>query len=87
MKVGAYVHENFDTMSGISFLPMSEHTYEQAPYQDVGKKQYQDAKQYMEQKTGSIDWSKLSDYEQEDNTHGSQTLNCTGDVCEVVDIL
>ena len=34
----------------------------------------------------AIDWSKLSRYEKEDTTSSSQTLACTGDVCEVVDI-
>ena len=63
---------------------MTEHSYQQAPYQDCDKETYEKARDNM---PASIDWSKLSEYEQEDNTHGSQTLNCSGDVCEVVDIL
>ena len=84
MRVGSYVYDNFDVMSGVSFLPMTEHSYQQAPYQDCDKETYEKARDNM---PASIDWSKLSEYEQEDNTHGSQTLNCSGDVCEVVDIL
>ena len=84
MRVGSYVYDNFDVMSGVSFLPMTEHSYQQAPYQDCDKETYEKARDNM---PASIDWSKLSEYEQEDNTHGSQTLNCSGDVCEVVDFL
>jgi ribonucleoside-diphosphate reductase alpha chain len=70
-------------MSGVSFLPYSEHTYQQAPYQEVGMNDYKTLLSLMPK---SIDWSKLSSYEEEDTTKSSQTLACTGDVCEVVDI-
>ena len=82
-EVGAFVYKNFDEMSGVSFLPYNEHTYQQAPYQDVGKSDYNMLKSIMPKR---IDWSKLSDYEQEDNTAGSQTLACSGDSCEIVDL-
>jgi len=84
MEVGAFVYDNFDTMSGVSFLPMSEHIYEQAPYQDCTKKEYEALLKRMPKK---IDWKGLSEFEREDNTISSQTLNCTGDVCEVVDLV
>ena len=84
MEVGAFVYDNFDTMSGVSFLPMSEHIYEQAPYQDCTKKEYEELLKRMPKK---IDWKGLSEFEREDNTISSQTLNCTGDVCEVVDLV
>jgi len=83
LKVGAWVYDNFDICSGVSFLPHSDHTYAQAPYQDCDKKVYTDALKAMPK---SIDWSKLSDYEKEDNTAGTQTLACSGDSCEVVDL-
>jgi len=83
LKVGAWVYDNFDICSGVSFLPHSDHTYAQAPYQDCDKKVYTDAMKAMPK---SIDWSKLSDYEKEDNTAGTQTLACSGDSCEVVDL-
>ena len=84
MEVGAYVHKNFSHMSGISFLPMSEHTYKQAPYQDSTRAEYESLLKKMPE---NIDWHTLSEYEEDDNTHGSQTLNCTGDVCEIVDLV
>ena len=84
MKVGAFVYDNFDTMSGVSFLPMSEHIYEQAPYQDCTKKEYEALLKRMPK---DVDWRGLSKYEREDNTISSQSLNCTGDVCEVVDLV
>ena len=83
LKVGAWVYDNFDICSGVSFLPHSDHTYAQAPYQDCDKKVYTDALKAMPK---SIDWSKLSEYEKEDNTAGTQTLACSGDSCEVVDL-
>ena len=82
-EVGAFVYKHFDEMSGVSFLPHSDHTYQQAPYQEVGKSDYNMLLSVMPDK---IDWSKLSDYEKEDNTKGAQTLACSGDVCEIVDL-
>ena len=82
-EVGAFVYEHFDEMSGVSFLPFNEHTYQQAPYQDCGKSEYDMLKSVMPER---IDWSKLSEYESEDNTAGSQTLACSGDSCEIVDL-
>ena len=84
MEVGAYVYNNFNLMSGISFLPMTEHTYKQAPYQDCDKETYDELLSKMPK---DVDWKLLAEFEAEDNTHGSQTLNCSGDVCEVVDIV
>ena len=84
MEVGAFVYKHFDEMSGVSFLPHSDHTYQQAPYQDCTKDDYKKLSAIMPK---SIDWSKLSEYEQEDNTVAMQTMACTGDVCEMVDIV
>jgi len=83
MEVGAFVYKNFDEMSGVSFLPHSDHTYQQAPYQDATKSDYEMLLSVMPK---SIDWSKLAEYEQEDNTASSQTFACSGDVCEIVDL-
>jgi ribonucleoside-diphosphate reductase alpha chain len=82
-EVGAFVYEHFDEMSGVSFLPYNEHTYQQAPYQEIDKEEYKNLLSTMPK---SIDWSRLSEYEKEDTTSSSQTFACTGDVCEVVDI-
>jgi ribonucleoside-diphosphate reductase alpha chain len=70
-------------MSGVSFLPYNEHTYQQAPYQEVGKSDYEQLLSLMPE---AIDWSKLSEYEKEDTTKSSQTFACTGEVCEMVDL-
>jgi len=99
--VGAFVYKHFDEMSGVSFLPHTEHTYQQAPYQETFKdkpvtgRRREDDKEYvitpsyesvLSQMPKAIDWSLLADYEQEDNTSGSQTMACTGDSCEIVDL-
>ena len=84
MEVGAWVYENFDVASGVSFLPHSDHTYQQAPYQDIEPDEYYDWQQsYSHVK---IDWNKLTEFEKEDNTSGSRELACTAGVCEVVDL-
>ena len=83
MEVGAWLYDNFDIASGVSFLPFSDHTYQQAPYQDI------EAEDYLEwngRVPSSLDWAKFSLYEKEDNTTGSRELACTADACEVVDL-
>lgn len=84
MDVGAWVYENFEVASGVSFLPHNDHTYQQAPYQDI------EADDYLEWQSVygnlEIDWQALSEYEKEDNTSGSRELACTAGVCEVVDL-
>ena len=84
LEVGAFVYKHFDEMSGVSFLPFNEHTYQQAPYQDCDEATYQEMLDKMPKR---IDWAKLSEYESEDNTSGSQTLACSGDSCEIVDLV
>jgi ribonucleoside-diphosphate reductase alpha chain len=76
--------EHFDEMSGVSFLPHSDHTYQQAPYQDCTKEEYEEL---LERMPTNVNWSKLSEYEQEDNTVSMQTMACSGDVCEIVDLV
>ncbi len=83
MDVGAWVYKHFDEVSGISFLPFSEHTYQQAPYQDINEAQY---KEWVSKMPKSVDWSKLQDFEKEDTTSGGRELACTAGVCEIVDI-
>ena len=82
MEVGAFVFKHFDEMSGVSFLPHSDHTYQQAPYQECTEAVYND----FSSKFGHIDWDKFRDYEKVDTTSGSQTFACSGDSCEIVDI-
>ena len=83
LAVGAFVYEHFDEMSGVSFLPFNEHTYQQAPYQECNKEENY---KMLDASPRNIEWEKLADFEQEDNTSGMQTMACTGDVCEMVDI-
>ena len=82
MEVGAFVFKHFDEMSGVSFLPHSDHTYQQAPYQDCTETVYND----FSSKFGHIDWNKFRDYEKVDTTTSSQNFACSGDSCEIVDI-
>jgi ribonucleoside-diphosphate reductase alpha chain len=84
MEVGAWVYDNFDVASGVSFLPHSDHTYQQAPYQDIEEGDYLEWTERYKHVT--IDWNKLTDFEKEDNTTGSRELACTAGVCEVVDL-
>ena len=83
MDVGAWVWKHFDQVSGISFLPHSDHSYRQAPYQDATKEEYEEL---LEKMPTDIDWSELQKYEEEDNTAGTQTMACSGDACEIVDL-
>ncbi len=83
IEVGAWVFKHFDEVSGISFLPHSDHSYKQAPYQECDKATYDDMLAKM---PAVIDWTDLRFYESEDATSGSQTMACSGNSCEVVDI-
>ena len=80
MEVGAWVYKDFDQMSGVSFLPFSEHTYRQAPYQDCDREQYENLLKVMPK---DVDWSQLSKYETVDTTVASQELACTSGSCEI----
>ena len=84
MEVGAWVYENFDVASGVSFLPHSDHTYQQAPYQDIEPDEYLEWQERMN--VVHIDWENLAEFEKEDNTSGSQELACSSGVCEIVDL-
>ena len=74
LEVGAWVYENFDYMSGVSFLPFNDHTYKQAPYQDCNELEYHDLKAKMPK---IVDWTLLGEYEKSDMTIGSQELACS----------
>ncbi len=84
MQVGAWVYEHFDEVSGVSFLPHSDHSYQQAPYEDCTKKEYNELAKKMPK---SVDWDLISKYELTDTTVGTKTLACTGSVCELVDLV
>ena len=80
LDVGAWVYDNFDMMSGVSFLPFSEHTYKQAPYQDIQKEEYEVLLNKMPKE---VDWTKLAEYEKTDMTIASQELACVAGGCEI----
>ena len=85
MGVGAWVYNNFEYMSGVSFLPFADHTYRQAPYQDCSKQEYE---KLVKEMPNDIEWSKLEQYEEKDMTHGSQELACNAEGgCEIVDLV
>lgn len=85
MKVGAWVYENFDDLSGVSFLPYDGGSYKQAPYQEVTSEEFE--AWVAANPTPEINWEDLRHYEQEDMTTGSQEFACSAGACEVVDIL
>jgi ribonucleoside-diphosphate reductase alpha chain len=84
LEIGNWIWNNFDAVSGISFLPHSDHIYQQAPYEEITEEQYNKLLAAMPKE---VDWSALSNYESDDNTAGTQTLACAGGVCEVVDLV
>lgn len=79
-EVGAWVYNHFDEMSGVSFLPFSDHVYKQAPYQDCTKEEYEALAAKMPK---NVDWTKLATYEKQDATTGSQELACVAGGCEI----
>jgi ribonucleoside-triphosphate reductase (thioredoxin) len=83
LRVGAWVFDNFDSIGGVSFLPASEHTYKQAPYQEISKDEYEE---WVKKSPSNIQWEMLSLYEKEDGTTGTQELSCVAGECEIVDI-
>lgn len=77
-EVGAWVWKHFDEVSGISFLPFSNHSYQQAPYEDLTEEKYHELMAAMPE---VINWSTF--IEEEDNTEGAQTLACSSGHCEI----
>ncbi len=84
MEVGAWVFKHFDEVSGVSFLPHSDHSYQQAPYEDCTEGVYLEAVGSMPKE---VNWARIEEYELTDNTKGMKTLACTGAVCEMVDLV
>jgi ribonucleoside-triphosphate reductase (thioredoxin) len=81
LQVAQWIWDNFDICSGISLLPVSDHVYQQAPYEDISAEKYKELVAAMPK---DVDWSDLEQYEMEDNTTGSQELACVGGACEIV---
>ena len=83
MEVGSWVWDNFNSISGVSFLPFSEHVYHQAPYQDCTEEEFKSVSKLMPK---NVDWTSLSDFEKDDHTAGAQTAACSASGCEIVDL-
>ena len=81
LQIAQWIWENFDATSGISLLPVSDHVYQQAPYEDITYDKYRELVKDM---PSDVDWSELEKYEKDDNTTGSQELACVGGACEIV---
>ena len=81
LQVAQWIWENFDICSGISLLPVSDHVYQQAPYEDISAEKYEELLASMPK---DVNWNDLIYFEQEDNTTGSQELACVGGACEIV---
>ena len=79
LDIANFVYKNWDEVGGLSFLPRSEHVYQLAPYEEITEEEYNERKAAFK----DIDFSKLSDYEVEDNTQGAKELACAGGNCEV----
>lgn len=85
LKVGSWVFDNFNIISGISFLPYTDTSYKQMPYEEIDEKTYYELKKKYE--NVNIDWNRLGEFEHDDRTKHSQTFSCTGDKCEIVDLI
>jgi len=83
LAIGQWVYDNWDWVSGISFLPKSDHVYNQAPFEAISEKNYLELSKFI---PNSIDWSELSNWEIEDTTVNSHSLACVNGSCETVDI-
>jgi len=81
LDVGAWVYKNLDETSGISFLPYSDHSYKQAPYQEITYNEY---RKWLKKTTDIVDWSKITEYETEDNTENTKELACSAGTCEII---
>jgi len=81
LDVGAWVYKNFNDISGISFLPYSDHSYKQAPYQEITYNEY---RKWLKKTTDVVDWSKITEYETEDNTENTKELACSAGTCEII---
>jgi ribonucleoside-diphosphate reductase alpha chain len=81
LDVGAWVWNNFDAVSGISFLPYADHSYRQAPYQEISEEEYNE---WLTKTTDKVDWNLITEYEKEDSTESTKELACTANTCEII---
>ena len=80
IKVGAWVYDNFDAISGVSFLPHTDHVYRQAPYIEVDEAQYNE----LLAKMPNVNWDRLHEFEKVDSTTNARDYACVSGVCEII---
>ena len=80
LAVGDWVYNNFDDVGGVSFLPHSDHAYQQAPYTECTAEEYE----ALAAKMPTVAWTKLQEFEKEDGTISTKELACTAGVCEIL---
>ena len=80
LQIAQWIWDNFDLCSGISLLPYSDHVYQQAPYEEIDEAKYKE----LLSTVPDVNWEGLGEFEEEDNTTGSQELACVGGACEIV---
>jgi ribonucleoside-diphosphate reductase alpha chain len=80
LPVGSFVHENFDRMAGVAFLPFDDHVYHQAPYEAISEEKFNEL---VEQMPTEIDWELLRDIEKDDSTENAKELACFGASCDI----
>lgn len=78
IEVAHFVYQNWDIVGGLSFLPRTNHVYQLAPYEEIDKNEYERRVATL----GTLDFSKLLIYEQQDQTTGAKELACAGGTCE-----
>ena len=83
LAVGSWVYDHFNEVSGVSFLPHSDHSYQQAPYTEISKEKYEELSSSMPKE---MNWDDLAKYEESDLTAGAQTVACSAGICELVDL-
>ena len=80
LAVGDWVYNNFDDVGGVSFLPHTDHVYQQAPYTECSEAEYEE----LAGKMPTVAWSKLREFEKEDSTTSTKELACTAGSCEIL---
>jgi ribonucleoside-diphosphate reductase alpha chain len=79
LEVGAWVHKHFDQVGGVAFLPHTNHVYQQAPYTEITEEQYREAAAKMP----PLDWSRLTDFEKDDQTTAMKEIACSNGQCDL----
>lgn len=77
--VQAWVWDHWDEIGGLSFFPKDDHIYDNAPWEKISEEKYEELISHFP----NVDWGKITEFETEDCTTGSQELACAGGSCEM----